>query len=355
MRRRFDKIHHFVSYFDEKTGIYARSGVIVNGKETNQDPFMSSFPELLDVGIMGHCEHGLKGLCRKSGVQCYQSGGKTQQPNMSLADFREILEQCHQDTYQIALGGRGDPDMHENFEVILKMCRQYGVVPNFTTSGYGMTPEKAAICKKYCGAIAISWYRSPYTRQSIQELLSAGVKTNIHYVLGQNSIDEAIRRLETLDFPVGINAVVFLLHKPVGFGTEENVLQKDDSKVSEFFELVDTGNFPFKIGFDSCSVPGILHFCKRIAGESIDTCEGGRWSAYISPDMKMMPCSFDNSAMKWAVDLRTYTLQEAWDSPQFDDFRSRFLNSCPYCAKRENCMGGCPITPQIVLCGEKDL
>lgn len=32
-------------------------------------------------------------------------------------------------------------------------------------------------------------------------LLDAGVKTNIHYVLGQNSIDEAIERLRGTIFP----------------------------------------------------------------------------------------------------------------------------------------------------------
>ena len=44
---------------------------------------MAGFPELLDVGIMGHCTHGLSGLCRESGVQCYQDGWNISQPNMN--------------------------------------------------------------------------------------------------------------------------------------------------------------------------------------------------------------------------------------------------------------------------------
>lgn len=67
-----------------------------------------------------------------------------------------------------------------------------------------MTPEIAALCEKYCGAVAVSWYRSEYTLQAIQMLLDAGVKTNIHYVLGENSIDEALERLKKNDFPKGI-------------------------------------------------------------------------------------------------------------------------------------------------------
>lgn len=78
-----------------------------------------------------------------------------------------------------------------------------GLVPNFTTSGYGLTPELAAVCRKYCGAVAASWYRSTYTQNAIRMFLDAGVKTNIHYVLGKNSIDEAIERLKGDDFPSG--------------------------------------------------------------------------------------------------------------------------------------------------------
>lgn len=351
MRTRFDKKHSFYSCFDEKTGRYFRSGILSGKKDTGEDPFMSSFPELLDVGIMGHCEHGLSGLCACSGVQCYQSGGENMQPNMALEDFMDILHQCHKDTYQIALGGRGDPDMHEHFEEILAACRAHRVVPNFTSSGYGFTEKTAELCKQYCGAVAISWYRNSYTEKAIDLLLDAGVKTNIHYVLGKNSIDEAVWRLKHKKYPSGINALVFLLHKPVGMGAMENVLSEAD--MTEFFTMVDREDFPFRVGFDSCTVPGLIRHCPNIALESVDTCEGGRWSAYISPDMTMMPCSFDNQQKRWAVSLRTSTIQEAWDSPLFNDFRNRLRSGCTDCDKKHICMGGCPITPEIVLCEQK--
>ena len=352
MRKRIDKQHQFISCFDEKNGTYIRSGILLEGKDAGKDPFMASFPELLDIGIMGHCQHGLSGRCLQSGVRCYQSGGVYTQPNMALADFMEILRQCHKDTYQIALGGRGDPDMHEHFEEILAACRAHRVVPNFTTSGFGFTPRKTALCKKYCGAVAISWYRSDYTLRAVEMLLKEGVKTNIHYVLGKNSIEEAVRRLREKDFPSGINAVIFLLHKPVGLGSTKNVLTPADTE--ELFALVDQGDFPFRVGFDSCSVPGLIRCCPNIAPESLDTCEGGRWSAYISPDMNMMQCSFDNQGNRWAVSLRTSTIREVWESEVFEDFRSRMRTSCPQCNMRELCMGGCPIVPEIVLCGKKE-
>lgn len=357
MIKKIDKKNKFVSMFNPKTGFYIRSGVIdENGKDTEVDPFMTSFPELIDVGIMGHCKHGISGLCIKSGVQCYQNGLKTHHLNMSLENFKKIVDECKGKTYQLALGGRGDVDQHENFEEILKYCRENNIVPNFTSSGLGFTDEIIDICKKYCGAIAISWYRQEHTYRAINMLLEAGIKTNIHYVLGNNSIDEAIERLKNNNFPKGINAVIFLLHKPVGLGKEDNVLNVSDPKVKEFYSIIENNKFDFKIGFDSCNIPGLINFTspKKLNRDSFDTCEAGRWSMYITSDMKAIPCSFDNQELKWAYDISNDTIQNAWNSEQFNDFRKYFKNSCSECKDRLSCLGGCPIKRQIVLCDRKE-
>lgn len=348
----FDQRYKFKYGFDTRTGFYFRTGILdENGKDTGVDPFMASFPHLIDVGIMGHCIHGKTGLCLKAGVECYQSGLTVSRPNMTVENFAAIAKQCRGKTNQFALGGRGDPDQHEHFEEILKICRRNGIIPNFTTSGFGMTAELATICKKYCGAVAVSWYRSSYTLNTIHMLLDAGVKTNIHYVVGNNSIDEAIALLEHDGFPKGINGVIFLLHKPAGLGTEKNVLRFSDERVARFFGQFDKPH-PYKIGIDSCSLPGTISFCKTLNPDAVDTCEGGRFSCYISADMKMMPCSFDQQG-NYVTSLRDQTIQEAWESEPFDRFRSHLRRSCPKCDKRNLCMGGCPLMPDIVLCNSE--
>ena len=345
-----DKKYNFNYMFDTGTGAYLRTGILdEHGKDTGVDPFMGSFPHLIDVGIMGHCIHGKTGLCVKAGIGCYQSGLLIEKPNMRYEDFESIVEQCKGKVNQFALGGRGDPDQHEDFEKILKLCRENNIVPNFTTSGYGMTPEIAALCKQYCGAVAMSWYRSEYTLAAIKMLLEAGVKTNIHYILGNNSIDEAIMRLKEHTFPEGINAVIFLLHKPAGLGTQENVLSPADPRVVEIFGEISAGKHPHKVGMDSCCVPGLINFGSGVVYEALDTCEGARYSCYISADMKLMPCSFDQSE-KYAVSLRNHTIAEAWNSEKFEAFRKPLRNRCPNCKERANCMGGCPLIPGIVLC-----
>lgn len=348
MKMRKDK--DFISFFNETTGHYVRSGIIKNGVESAEDPFMASFPELLDVGIMGHCRHGQSGLYLQAGVECYQDGLHANAPNMALEDFEEIVRQCRGKTYQIALGGCGDPDQHEHFADILETCHQAGIVPNFTTSGLGLNSELAQLCKKHCGAVAVSWYRSTYTLRAIDLLFQADVKTNIHYVVSNSTIEEAVTRLKERSFPVGVNAIVFLLHKPVGLGSQAQVLKCDDLRVKEFLELACGGNHGYKIGFDSCSIPGLISQSIDVNQDSVDTCEGARWSAYITSDMLMLPCSFDNQSKRWAVDLRSHTIQEAWDSSVFEDFRRYFRQSCPDCEHRSACMGGCLICREVVLC-----
>ena len=348
-----DKKYRFRSAFDTETGAYVRTGILdEDGRDTGVDPFMASFPHLIDVGVMGHCIHGRTGLCVKAGIGCYQSGLLVEQPNMTLEHFQWIAEQCRGRCNQLALGGRGDPDQHENFEELLRISRENLLVPNFTTSGYGMTPALAAICKRYCGAVAVSWYRSDYTIKAIRMLLSAGVKTNVHYVLGKNSIDEAIDRLERNDFPAGINAVIFLLHKPAGQGSKANVLDFSDPRVAAFFAQVDKRH-PFKVGMDSCNVPGAIRFCKNVLPESLDTCEGARFSCYIGADLVMVPCSFDQQK-RYEVRLGDgVSIEDAWNSAPFEAFRGKLRGACPDCEKRALCMGGCPLMPEIVFCNSE--
>ncbi|MBQ6968612.1 MAG: radical SAM protein [Lachnospiraceae bacterium] len=340
----------FISAFNPENGKYFRSGIIKDGRDTGVDPFMAPFPELLDVGIMGHCIHGRVGLCSKAGVQCYQDGLHSVAKNMTVDDFDSLASQCSGKVFQFALGGCGDPDQHEHFIEILKICRRYRIVPSFTTSGLGITPEIARVCKEYCGAVAISWYRSDYTLKAVRTLMEAEVKTNIHYVLSRSSVDEALDRFGNDSFPDGINAVVILLHKPIGLGTKDEILPISDLRFKKLLNTVITGRFRYKIGFDSCTVPALLNRDYPIDTDSLDTCEGARWSAYITPDMKMLPCSFDNQACKWAVDLRRYSIKQGWESQQFEAFRKHFREACPDCENRRLCLGGCPICSEIVPC-----
>lgn len=191
-----DGVFDFFEIFNEDNGTLFRSDT--NGV----DPVMRSFPELLDVGIMGHCDSGE--YCRRAGIDCYQKGATVNAPHMSYDSFLKIVEQATGKTFQIALGGAGDPNKHPRFEDILKSCRAYRIVPNMTTSGFLMTDNEVKLIKKYCGAVAVSWYSrlidgkesNQETINAVKQLVKCGCTTNIHYVVSKDTIDEAIIRLE---------------------------------------------------------------------------------------------------------------------------------------------------------------
>ena len=83
---KIDKKNKFISVFNPNTGFYIRTGVIKDGKDTGKDPFMASFPELLDIGIMQTC------VCaHKCNVDCYQKAIEESGKNMSIKNFESIL------------------------------------------------------------------------------------------------------------------------------------------------------------------------------------------------------------------------------------------------------------------------
>lgn len=135
------KENEYIILFNRFSGFEVLSGI-----DGNPDPFILKAPSMIDIGIMGHCENNCN--------ICYQ--GNTNQPNMTLDDFKSIIDQCKSHINQVALGGKGDPNKHENFKEILEYCVKNNVVPNYTTSGNNLTDEEVEITRKWCGAVAVS-------------------------------------------------------------------------------------------------------------------------------------------------------------------------------------------------------
>jgi MoaA/NifB/PqqE/SkfB family radical SAM enzyme len=349
-----DKQYHFDSFFDTKTGFYYRSGIKENGVDTGKDPFMGSFPSLIDCGIMGKCSS--KNVCKQGGIDCYQSGFTKEEPNMSLELFEKIITQCKGKVYEIAAGGRGNPNQHENFKEILQMCRNNYIAPNYTTSGIGLTDEQVKITKDYCGAVAVSWQRQEHTLVALDKFIKAGCITNIHYVLSNKTIDELIYLIKENKIPAGVNALIILNYKNIGQGDVSNVIKGEEPNLKELFALIDNGNLPFKCGLDSCSCQFVGKFMKRVDSMSVSSCDSGVFSAYISPSGIMTPCSFDQSQL-YGVDLNKFTVEEAWESLQFELFRGKqnfglASGKCKTCKHHIDVCKPCVLVPDINICGQ---
>jgi MoaA/NifB/PqqE/SkfB family radical SAM enzyme len=324
----FDKYFRNNDYtllFNTQTGLEILKGN--NGKE---DPFVLELPSLLDIGIMGTCVHKCK--------ICYQ--GHINRPNMTLEHFKQIINEVKHHVNQVALGGRGDPNKHENFSDIVEYCRKNNVVPNYTTSGINLTPEEIEI-SKLCGAVAVSEYGTDFTYRAINLFIGADVKTNIHYVFTRDTFPNIMKILRGDDIwnnkidTLKLNAIIFLLFKPQGAAINMSYLVPTETQLQCFSETVFKSKTPFKVGMDSCLVNHIVRFYtpNETQRMSIDTCEGARMSAYISPDMRFMPCSFADKKI-WSEKITSkHTITDIWNhSPRFNHFRASLKispNHCP--------------------------
>ena len=345
-----DEVFNFFEIFNEENGTLFRSDV------DGVDPVMRSFPELFDVGIMGHCDSGE--YCRRAGIDCYQKGVTVCDPHMSYENLLEIVKQATGKTFQIALGGAGDPNKHPRFEDILKCCRAYRIVPNMTTSGFQMTDTEVELIKKYCGAVAVSWYSrlvdgkesNKETIDAVERFVKNGCTTNIHYVVSKDTIDEAIIRLENDLFPKGINAVVFILYKPVGNGIAEKVLNNMDVRVERFLSLATKMKHPYRVGFDTCFTSALLRWADTVPAASIDACEAATFSMYIDSLMNCYPCSFGIWDKDISESMSCKTIREIWQGEKFVAFRERKKEKCSNCVRRELCLDGCRLGINIDMC-----
>lgn len=353
-----DKKYSFIELFNEENGFLLRSNIFADGVESDMPANRRAFPELIDIGIMGHCHAVKSGICRSAGVDCYQNALSRHRPNMLLNDYKKMLYQCKGKTFQVALGGAGDPNKHENFQEILEFTRMLNIVPNLTTSGYNLKDDEVKLIKKYCGAVAVSFYSrldqsmeetNQHTLSATNTLVGAGCKVNVHYVLSNDSLDDAITRIQNGLFPKGINAVVFLLYKPVGNGKKEKVIDCSNKKYIEFIKNIHSVNTKFNIGFDTCQSSGLLYHSKGVSVETIDSCEAARFSMYIDSDLKGFPCSFGYNQKDYHIDLKETSIKDAWNSDQFEQFRIKQHTMCKSC-DTDGCVG-CALDIGLNLCG----
>lgn len=333
-----DSAQNYYHIFDHETGIAARWG------KNGSDPFWrEEGPELLDISITDYCERECDFCYRKANRQGHF---------MELSLYKEILRQAEQaGVQQIALGG-GNPNQHPQFIKFLQMAREHHIVASYTTNGQGMTEEIYQATKQYGGAVAVSWY-APYrdAMEVIENCRKQGISVNIHFVLHRDSLPKALALLQSEKIPwKDVHGIIFLNYKPLGDKVYEGL--QDNEEMERFLKsaiLFDK----CKVGFDSCMISWLMKEKGLIAQESIDFCEAGRFSAFISETGFMYPCSFLWEEQKYSCNIQEKSLLEVWkNGTAFQEMRNCLahpsspkvpINSCMSCGDYGLCHGGCPI------------
>lgn len=331
-----DKKQNYYNFFDNVTGLSAR------WDNFGGNPFWrEEGPELLDISITDYCEKECNFCYRNANIH----GGF-----MELPLFENIVHQAEKaGVQQIALGG-GNPNQHPKFISFLKIAKEHHIIASYTTNGQGMSEEIYQATKMYGGAIAVSWY-APYNAalEVMEKCRTYNICFNIHFVLHKESLLDALALLNSDTLPwENINAIIFLNYKPLGHKIFDGL--KDDENLDCFLRTA-LQFTKCKVGFDSCMISWLMKYKELIAEESIDFCEAGRFSAFISENGFMYPCSFLCNDLRYGESLREKSLVEIWKSGKaFIEIRNLLAHpstqrkqilKCINCADYELCHGGC--------------
>ena len=137
-----------------------------------------------------------------------------------------------------SLWAGGEPLLHPDIAAMLRLAREeYGIIPNYTTCGKYFNQSNIAATRAYCGAIAVSWdpYRDDLSIQDLSKLgsclKSEGIRCNIHYVVSEQTLGQAIAILrgECDEHLRPFNAVIFLTYKPLGRADSTGVIKSPDA------------------------------------------------------------------------------------------------------------------------------
>jgi radical SAM protein with 4Fe4S-binding SPASM domain len=272
---------------------------------------------------------------------------------MKFLDYENVIRQAARlGATQVALGG-GNPNEHPEFAEILRLTRRnYGIVPNYTTNGYGLSPPVLRATAEHCGAVAVSAYQ-PYSfvATTVRRLRDYGIRTNLHFVLDASSVETALAWLyHPPEFISQVNAIVFLNYKPVGRGAMNTRLLGRSNLCQNLIEAATINMHSFKVGFDSCMVSGLVT-AAMIDPVWFDACEAARFSMFVSEKLQMYPCSFMETIYP-GISLTDSNMLDAWQNAESFQAIRRALRDpgCRGCDMQTVCRGGCPILPSINLC-----
>lgn len=184
MRARTDKPSNYRSVFD---GYNTFRWTI----DPTRDFGILSHPDIIDVSLGTACD----GACPYCYVHASKNGKLYDSPAEKLETYFGGLNP-EDLPYQIAVGGGGEPTQHPDFVRVLEVASKFGVLPNYTSNGMGVTGEIIeATVKLGCG-VAITAHDHINWSPAVESLLSAGVKyVNVHVIVGQRGSIEKARKI----------------------------------------------------------------------------------------------------------------------------------------------------------------
>jgi MoaA/NifB/PqqE/SkfB family radical SAM enzyme len=161
---------------------------------------------------------------------CYTSAVPESDDLVTSSWTRALDRLAEMGVFHVALGG-GESLLREDLFALAEHARRRGLVPNLTTSGLGLTEEKAAACRVF-GQVNVSLdgvgevYRASrgydgarVALRAMERLIAAGVPTGINFVVSRVTWDAMASTVAAVA-EMGGNEVEFLRFKPAGRGAD---------------------------------------------------------------------------------------------------------------------------------------
>ncbi|MCU0671987.1 MAG: radical SAM protein [Myxococcota bacterium] len=280
--------------------------------------------------------------------------------------------------FSVALGG-GEGALREDLPDVIAHARALGLVPTLTTSGLGVTKERARrlsglaqVNVSYDGPPGVyeavrGYAGAAHAERAIEALREVGVPVGMNTVLTRASfahLDAVAARASAL----GVVELQLLRFKPSGRGkldylatrlTEEQVDALPavlralvaryglftDPASNPASDAFDPGSGRFALRVDCAMVPFLAADPSILADDlarfGVIGCEPGRSLLTIDVRGDVRPCSF------WRDRPATPLAPDTWSSDptleSFRDFAESLPEPCASCAFVRVCRGGCRI------------
>lgn len=329
----FDKKFGFMEIHDRTDNTYIRKF----RKTTNEESFRRSFPMTLSISIVGGC---------KARDACYLdccAGKREYYPskNMSFESFKKIIDEgSHKGLLDIILTGSGDPNDHPNFEQFVMYAKGKGLHITCNTTGYTMTPKTVNFFEKNINKVEFNLlYGEENSLSVFESLLSSNINVSLSILISSLTIDTATDFLRSgvLEFnefgknirfrgnnAIGkLDSISLRLYKRKGLGmlcgclTEE---RKDDIK--SLISLLKKKKTFTNTLLEPC-FNKLFTAVNKKPFEQIPSCECGRYTAYITENMVMLPCEFANVEM-YGESLYDKSIEDVFNGKKFLSFREDY-------------------------------
>jgi radical SAM protein with 4Fe4S-binding SPASM domain len=268
--------------------------------------------------------------------------------------------------FTVAFGG-GEPTTRDDLDVLAREARARGLTPVVTTSGLGLTRERAArlgafaqVNVSYDGA-ADDYARvrgfdgARHAESAIATLAEAGVPVGVNVVLTRatfGALDATLARARSL----GAREAQLLRYKPAGRAASLDYLAtrlspaQVDAFPATLRRLAATCDESWRVRIDCALVP-FLSSDARVDGATLARlgvmgCEAGAKLAAVRVDGRVAPCSFaEPTTVGPDVFARggedaTLAAWRAWPASPPEP--------CASCALHAACRGGCKVVARHV-------